>query len=78
MKQRLIVRQNGLDGWCVSGEGCHFWCSCEDKSAALFVAHQTRNQWYPRARVVVDTMTPAEERFQRREWRDQMRGDWNE
>ncbi len=52
MRQRLIVRQETPDSWCVSGEGCNFYVSCSDKESALYVAHQTRNQWYPRARVI--------------------------
>ena len=78
MKQRLIVRPNGRDGWNVTGEGMHFWANCNDKESALFVAHRVRNDWYPRARVVVDDMSPREERLQRAEWRDQMWSDWNE
>jgi hypothetical protein len=50
--QRLIVTQDAA-GWVVRGEGLNFFCATSDKSSALFVAHRTRNDWYPRARVVV-------------------------
>ncbi len=78
MKQRLVVRKNGPYKWCVTGEGLHFWITTEDRDSALFVAHHTRNQWYPRACVVVDDIDPRDERFERMETRDQMWSDWNE
>lgn len=53
MKQRLIVRPDGTGEWCVSGENLNFYASCADKESALFVAHRCRNDWYPRARVIV-------------------------
>lgn len=81
MKQYLHVRPDGQGAWCVSGENLSFYISCSDREAALFVAHQTRNQWYPRARVKCQEPRDEEARearFQRLEWRDQMRSDWNE
>jgi len=77
VKQQLIVRPDGRGEWTVSGEGVHFWSTCDDKESTLYVAHQARNQWYPRARVVVDELTPREERFRRRERNAQMWSDHN-
>lgn len=75
--QRLIVCQDSA-GWIVRGEGVTFFCACADREQALLIAHTTRRDWYPRARVIAHKARDAmvveleEERRKRLEWRDQM------
>lgn len=73
---RLVIEQQGPH-WCVFGDGSNFFVRCNTREDALLVAHRAKRDWYPRAEIDDSAVTVdilREERYERREHNDEMKG----